>query len=60
MKFHSADLPALMDRINKYSIGMEDYFDRLGTLHETTSNYPYNLIQVSNVESLLELALVRI
>ena len=58
MKFHSADLPALMDRINKYSIGMEDYFDRLGTLHETTSNYPpYNLIQVSNVESLLELAL---
>ena len=52
MKFHSADLPALIERINKYSIGMEDYFDRLGTLHETTTNYPpYNLIQVSNVES---------
>ena len=58
MKFHSADIPTLLDRINKYSIGMEDYFDRLGTLHETTSNYPpYNLIQVSNVESRLELAL---
>ena len=58
MKFHSADLPALIERINKYSIGMEDYFDRLGTLHETTTNYPpYNLIQVSNVESRLELAL---
>ena len=58
MKFHSADLPALMERINKYSIGMDDYFDRLGTLHETQTNYPpYNLIQVSNVESLLELAL---
>jgi len=58
MKFHSADLPALLDRINKYSIGMEDYFDRLGTLHETQTNYPpYNLIQVSNVESRLELAL---
>ena len=58
MKFHSADLPALIERINKYSIGMEDYFDRFGTLHETTTNYPpYNLIQVSNVESRLELAL---
>ena len=35
MKFHSADLPALMDRINKYSIGMDDYFNRLSTLNET-------------------------
>ena len=58
MKFHSADLPALMDRINKYSIGMDDYFDRLSTLHETSSNYPpYNLVQLSNVEYRLELAL---
>ena len=57
-KYRAADLSALVDRINKYSIGMDDYFDRLGTLHETTSNYPpYNLIQVSNVESRLELAL---
>ena len=48
----------LLDRINKYSIGMEDYFDRLGTLHETQTNYPpYNLIQVSSTESRLELAL---
>jgi molecular chaperone IbpA len=37
---------------------MDEYFDRLFNLHETTSNYPpYNLIQVSNVESRLELAL---
>jgi molecular chaperone IbpA len=37
---------------------MDEYFDRLFTLHETTTNYPpYNLIQVSNVESRLELAL---
>ena len=27
MKFHSKDLPELMDRINRYSIGMDDYFD---------------------------------
>ena len=58
MKFHTKDLPELMDRINRYSIGMDDYFDRLGTLHETQSNYPpYNLVQLSNVEYRLELAL---
>ena len=58
MKFHGADLPALIERINKYSIGMDDYFDRLGTQHETQTNYPpYNLVQLSNVEYRLELAL---
>ena len=61
MKFHSADLPALMNRINKYSIGMEDYFDRLATLHETTGNYPpYNLVTVSETESRLESGTSRI
>jgi HSP20 family molecular chaperone IbpA len=58
MKFHTKDLPELMDRINRYSIGMDNYFDRLGTLHETQTNYPpYNLVQLSNVEYRLELAL---
>ena len=57
-RFTSADIPAIMDRINRYSIGMDEYFDRLLKIHETTSNYPpYNLVQVSNVESRLELAL---
>jgi molecular chaperone IbpA len=37
---------------------MDEYFDRIFKIHETTSNYPpYNLVQVSNVESRLELAL---
>ncbi len=57
-RYTSADLPALMDRINRNSIGMDEYFDRLLNLHETTSNYPpYNLVQISSVESRLELAL---
>ena len=57
-RYGASDLPALLDRINKHSIGMEQYFDKLFTLQETTSNYPpYNLIQVSSTESLLELAL---
>ena len=58
MRYTASDLPALLERINRNSIGMDEYFDRLFNLHETTSNYPpYNLIQISNVESRLELAL---
>jgi len=57
-RYAAADLPALMDRITRNSIGMDEYFDRIFNLHETTSNYPpYNLIQVNNVESYLEIAL---
>ena len=57
-RYTVADLPALMERINRNSIGMDQYFDKLFTLQETQSNYPpYNLIQVSSTESLLELAL---
>jgi HSP20 family molecular chaperone IbpA len=57
-RYTTADLPTLLDKITRNSIGMDEYFDRLFNLHETTSNYPpYNLVQVSNVESRLELAL---
>ena len=57
-RYKTTDLPTLLDRITRNSIGMDEYFDRLFNLHETTSNYPpYNFIKVSNVESRLELAL---
>ena len=57
-RYSAADLPALMDKIAKNSIGMDEYFDRLFNLHETTKNYPpYNLVQINNVESHLEIAL---
>jgi molecular chaperone IbpA len=48
-----------MDKITKNSIGLDEYFDRLFNfnVHETSNYPPYNLIQVSNVESRLELAL---
>ena len=29
-RYTSADLPALMDRITRNSIGMDEYFDRRG------------------------------
>jgi len=58
MRYTASDLPTLMDKITRNSIGMDEYFDRLFNLHETTSNYPpYNLVQLSNVESRLEIAL---
>jgi molecular chaperone IbpA len=58
MKYNAANLDQLLDRISRNSIGMDEYFDRLFNLHETTLNYPpYNLVTVSNVESRLELAL---
>ena len=57
-RYTASDLPVLLDKISKNSIGMNDYLNRVFDLHETTSNYPpYNLVQVSNVESRLELAL---
>ena len=41
--YHAADLPSLLDRINRNSIGLDEYFDRVFKQHETTSNYPpYN------------------
>ena len=36
-RYGAADLPALLDRINKNSIGMDEYFGRLFDLHETTT-----------------------
>ena len=57
-RFTASDLPELLDKISKNSIGMNEYLNRVFDLHETQSNYPpYNLVQVSNTESRLELAL---
>lgn len=57
-RYTSADLSTLMDKITRNSIGMDEYFDRIFSLHETTQKYPpYNLVEVSAVESKLELAL---
>ena len=56
-RFHAESLPDLMDKITKNSIGLDNYFDRFFDL-QTSSNYPpYNLIQVNNTESRLEIAL---
>ena len=57
-RYTAADLPQLMERISKNSIGMHDYLDRVFDFGEHQSNYPpYNLVQLNNHESKLEIAL---
>ena len=56
-RYHAANLPELMDKIHKNGIGLDDYLNRFWE-DTTTSNYPpYNLIQLNNHESKLEIAL---
>ena len=57
-RYHAANLPELFEKISRNSIGMDDYLNRFWDDVGTTSNYPpYNLVQVNNVESRLEIAL---
>ena len=56
-RYHAANLPELFEKISRNSIGMDDYLNRFWD-DPTTSNYPpYNMEQVNNVESRLEIAL---
>ena len=56
-RYHAANLPELFEKINRNSIGLDDYLNRFWD-DSTTSNYPpYNLVQINNVLSKLEIAL---
>ena len=57
MKFNAADLDQLMDKITRNSIGIDDYLNNV--FHtQTQSNYPpYNVVQLNNTETKLEIAL---
>ena len=56
-RYHAANLPELMKVIRQNGIGMDDYLDRFFN-ESPQSNYPpYNLIQVNNHESTLEITL---
>ena len=58
VRYRSSDLPELMDKIMKNSIGInDDYLDRFFNVSHTSNYPPFNLIQVNNVESRLEVAL---
>ena len=50
-RYRAADLPALMDRISKNSIGLDTVFEDFFNLTQTDSYPPYTLVLVYNVES---------
>ena len=57
-RYHAANLPDLFDKITKNSIGMDEYLNNFFNSDFPQSNYPpYNLIQLNNHESQLEIAL---
>ena len=57
-RYHVENLPELMKVIRQNGIGMDDYLDRFFNITPTQTNYPpYNIIQVNNVETKLEVAL---
>ena len=58
-RFYGADdIDKFIRDMQKYSIGMDEWFHRMGAQHETKENYPpYNLIKQSSVEFKLEVAL---
>ena len=56
-RFHAANLPELMEKISRNSIGMDEYLNRFWNDTSTTNYPPYNLIHLSNHESKLEIAL---
>ena len=56
-RYSAADLPELMEKITRNSIGLDDYFQQFWNTN-TNANYPpYNIVHVNNVESRLEIAL---
>ena len=57
MKYNAANLDQLLDRITRNSIGMDEYFDKLFKAQAESNYPPYNLVQLSNTESRLEIAL---
>ena len=56
-RYHTQDLGTLVDKIMKNSVGMDDYFNQFFNFDSTTNYPPYNLVQINNVDSRLEIAL---
>ena len=56
-RYHAANLPELFEKINRNSIGMDDYLNRFFNDTRTENYPPYNIVQVNNVETRLEVAL---
>ena len=57
-RYRAADLPQLMERIHKNSIGLDSVFDQFFQLDQSQANYPpYNLVKETDTRYRLELAI---
>ena len=56
-RYTASDLPQLLDRITKNSIGMDDFLNRFFNDTRTEIYPPYNIVQVNNVANRLEVDL---
>jgi molecular chaperone IbpA len=55
-RYNAGNIDKFLSDINRYSIGLDSWFDRIGSVNDT--NYPpYNLVKQSDTEFQLELAL---
>ena len=58
VRYNTGNIEKFLNDIDKYSIGMDEWFHRFGALHQTETNYPpYNVIRESSTEFRLEVAL---
>jgi molecular chaperone IbpA len=58
VKYNVTDIDKLLNDANRFGIGMDEWIRRFATVHESTPNFPpYNLIQESSTQYILEIAL---
>jgi molecular chaperone IbpA len=56
-RYNSGNLVKFLDDIDKYSIGLDKWLDRVSTIEYPQNNYPpYNLIKESDTQYRLEVA----
>ena len=57
-KYNAGNIEKFLNDIDKYSIGMDEWFHRFNSLHQTESNYPpYNVVKESNTATRVEIAI---
>ena len=56
-RYSASDLPELMEKIARNSIGLDDYIQQFWNTNANANYPPYNIVHVNNVESRLEIAL---
>lgn len=58
VKYDVTDINKLLNDSTRFGIGMDEWIRRFATQHESIPNFPpYNLIQESSIQYILEIAL---